>query len=708
MLLRPFYPLEDSLSGKIETIQLAALLLEIPNSSIRKRILKYLDIRQLITILKAITKDEKRDDFYSFNDLSESRKSLWVDLVDVFNNLPCVKLVENDNNHNNTNNTNNNNNSNSNSNNNNNNNNYINEDTSWFELSIDSDEYDYLLEYLIDCQVNKIHFPLVEIGTKKYNKIHELLEKHCNKIKIPNDKISVIKDSEILKEKLQILTLVNYEYFDIVEKLLNYDTLNIIGNEVDLFSVSTLIQKSNNLKCIYFKGRLRDYIPREIDEKIKVYYDLIVFDTTDKSQLKDLGSLDRINSLYLSFTLESNINFNWLLNNCHQMRKLYISLNFDTNSNQILETLNDFPKLEDLTLKHCKIVINDDNLNSPILPNLKTLTLIQSDFDSNFLNAVCESSLIQIAFFNCNIKYKSFVKISNYMKNITIINQDVDQCKDLVFLTYKKRSSFKIAANNKCLLNVNEKLLTIKIPESHDLYLTKLHDDYDDNDDSINLNNLDIPFNSTLYFSIYPIFNHINFQFLKYIVKKFDVFKTIIELYSFTNEFYNILNIKNIENVKIYHYDILKLQLYLKKLLVKKELNDEENQFFLPYNCMCENNSTILFQKTPISGQYLKNSNLMNITETKKPHSNMKLARVNKLNHAVINQNGSSNTNRNMKGVKRIHSCKECGKHFSRSTALNRHILVHANYRPFKCDGCGYSFKRSDHLKVHKRVCTGK
>lgn len=716
MLLRPFYPIDYKLGKKINCTELASLLINITSSNIRKKILCYLNIRQLIIILKAITKDEKNDDFYNFNELDENLKSIWIDIVDVLNNFPCVKLVDSYNNNN--------------CNDDDNSSNIVKEDNNdWFELSIDSNEYDFLLEYLFDSKFNKIIFPLIEIGTKKFNKIFEVLDNHCINIKIENDKISVIKDSKNFKSKLKILTLINYEHFETVEKL-NYETLNIIGNEVDLFSISTIIEKNKDLKIIYFNGRLKDYIPLHINENIKVYYNLIVFDTIDQNQLKSLGNLNRINSLYLNFTLESNLTFNWLLNNCNNLEKLYFSLNFDSiNSIQIIENINNLSELKELTLKNCKILMKED-FNSLMLTNLNNLTLIDCEIDSKFLNSIYNQSIISISLINCDINYKSFIKISNYIKNLTIINKDVEQCKDLFFLTFKKRSSFKISTFNTCLLNINEKYITIKIPESHDIFFTKIND-FNYNNKIINLNNLEIPFNSTIYFSIYPIFNNINFEFLKKLIKKYDVYKTVIELYSFTNEFFQIFNIeKNIKNLKIYHYDLFKLQNYLKKLLSKKELDLQDKHFFLPYECSYENNA-ILSMTSKKTLQSLKHSRSIRRTSDNS-ENNFKRARINKnsnnnnnnnINNSSINTTSTNTTNNNNKGKqinggknknitmingKRVHTCLECGKYFSRSTALNRHSLVHKNHRPFKCDSCGYCFKRSDHLKVHKRICTNK
>lgn len=696
MLLRPFFPIEEKLSAKVSCLDLVLLLIEIPSSKVRKEILGNLNICELLVVLNGLTKDEKNDDFLEFDELNADVKPVWTDVVEVLNNFPCVKLVDSltkavgD----------------------------AADGLGWFDLPIDSNEYDFLLEYLLDSKVNRIVFPLVEIMTKKFNKIYEVLENHCVALKIRNDNLSVIKDSENLKSKLRILTLVNYEHFETVEKL-NYETLNIVGNEVDLFSVSTMIKKNENLKIIYFKGRLKDYIPLHIDDKMLVYYDLIVFDTIDNSQLSDLGSLTRIESLYSNFTLESNVSLDWLLKNCTQMKRLYYSLNFNTNLTQTITFTENFTKLEELTLKRCEFTIQNDGYKRSKLSfsdamnnavsSLHTLTLIECKIDSEFLDAFCGPSLMSIFLINCDIRYNSFVRLPVGLRNLTIINQDVDKCKNLVFMTFKKRSSFILSSSKKCMININEKIMTMKIPESHDTFMARLNEDYCITDgenknntispyekQSFSIQNLKFPFSSTIHFAIYPNFDAVNFKFMKVLAAKFDIFQTIIELYSFTNTFHDVRNVQEIQNVKVYRYDILRLQNHLKKILSKKVLTEQDNKFFSPYPCSCE--SPLRLSPASVSSAARK---LRSPKSPKKPHS-LALKALNTVNNRVSSTNTKSQNGK----IKSHYACDVCGKYFSRSTALNRHTLVHKNHRPYKCEGCGYCFKRSDHLKVHKRVCT--
>jgi uncharacterized Zn-finger protein len=53
------------------------------------------------------------------------------------------------------------------------------------------------------------------------------------------------------------------------------------------------------------------------------------------------------------------------------------------------------------------------------------------------------------------------------------------------------------------------------------------------------------------------------------------------------------------------------------------------------------------------------------------------------------------------------HSCIYCGKCFLQRSDCSRHTLIHTNERPFVCEECGGSFKRSYEKTRHIRECHG-
>ena len=51
---------------------------------------------------------------------------------------------------------------------------------------------------------------------------------------------------------------------------------------------------------------------------------------------------------------------------------------------------------------------------------------------------------------------------------------------------------------------------------------------------------------------------------------------------------------------------------------------------------------------------------------------------------------------------KKSPKCKLCGKSFSKTVYLNKHIhIVHEGHKDYKCESCDKSFSQSQNLKIH-------
>ena len=55
----------------------------------------------------------------------------------------------------------------------------------------------------------------------------------------------------------------------------------------------------------------------------------------------------------------------------------------------------------------------------------------------------------------------------------------------------------------------------------------------------------------------------------------------------------------------------------------------------------------------------------------------------------------------------RPHQCAECGKSFSQSSSLNKHMRIHSGEKPYKCPHCVKSFTASSILRTHIRQHSG-
>ncbi|XP_063078112.1 zinc finger protein 252-like isoform X2 [Engraulis encrasicolus] len=76
--------------------------------------------------------------------------------------------------------------------------------------------------------------------------------------------------------------------------------------------------------------------------------------------------------------------------------------------------------------------------------------------------------------------------------------------------------------------------------------------------------------------------------------------------------------------------------------------------------------------------------------------------------HANVSKNPHppSSSSSSTTGTKK-HVCPVCGRSFSGSGDLNKHVRIHTGEKPYACTTCGKRFRRADHLQTHRRVHTG-
>lgn len=662
MLLRPYYPLSSSnglYMAEVPADQLIQLLLNLSKPA-RHSLLKYLDIRQLIVFLRAIAKNEAKDELYEYTDVSLSLQKFWIDLIEAINDFSCLKLV-----------------------------NQYSTPGDISELSINSEEYEFLLEYVLDISSTevKICFKLIDIHTTKFNKIFKMLEKHSYGLQISNDRLSVIKDSDSLKSKLLVLDLCTYENFEIAKKM-KIETLNVIGNEIDNFTISKLMSNNKNLKYINFKNRNKDLVPLPDADGITIRYDIAIYDTFDKASLCKLGSLDQINELFLNFTMETDITFDWL-KNCQLLKKLYFALNYETTRVENISAVGEFSHLEHLVLKRCELS-STNNLSHFMMPNLKTISLVDCAFDISFLGQLNYLNLLNIKLINCDIVYDDFIKLPRNLQTLTIINEEIEEVKDMVFLTVQTRKESHINPYRRINLNINDFVMTLNPLDSHDIYLCK------NGFGNINTSQLKPIENSKLLVSIFPHFNWFNLSVLNEFLVVYKISKIVVELYSLSNQYQKFNEIEFVARIEKQKYDIYELIEYLQQILTKKELNERDKKFlinwqYVPRHPREGKNSKLALKRQLTHSKFEKEEK----TDKKKKRGRksnkerIELARLQTIDEA--------------KSLPYL--CNVCDKSFARSTALNRHSLIHRDTRPFACEDCGYCFKRADHLKVHKRVC---
>ena len=154
-----------------------------------------------------------------------------------------------------------------------------------------------------------------------------------------------------------------------------------------------------------------------------------------------------------------------------------------------------------------------------------------------------------------------------------------------------------------------------------------------------------------------------------------------------------------------------------KLLVIKEVINQQLNSEILEEDLDIENVQNIdtidvLSSESDTDyDSFLKINSGINQHTTTKETDGVALLEVNtihilekykKIEISTSDASSGNATNEEVENHQEDHKCESCGKAFSRSDHLKRHIkTIHEGHRNYKCNSCGKSFTQSDHLKYH-------
>uniref|UniRef100_UPI00358ED759 zinc finger protein 626-like n=1 Tax=Myxine glutinosa TaxID=7769 RepID=UPI00358ED759 len=159
---------------------------------------------------------------------------------------------------------------------------------------------------------------------------------------------------------------------------------------------------------------------------------------------------------------------------------------------------------------------------------------------------------------------------------------------------------------------------------------------------------------------------------------------------------------------------------------LEEEQSDQPNDFFVkvevktehdidahPYLPEPNDSETSFFKNHPHEGESTESTmetapTFLNCTDTCPQDSPSEtnertFYKQDKPNEEMFAQNNFHKTLKRKKGEHQ-YKCTNCGKSFSYSNVLKRHMRNHNGERPFKCTNCGKSFKQSSQLKKHMTI----
>ncbi|QPG76421.1 hypothetical protein FOA43_003810 [Brettanomyces nanus] len=618
-----------------------------------------------------------------------------------------------------------------------------------YQLSVLSSEYHWLLEYLMNGSDRGIMLPLVEIKTRHLNKIGELIKRFTSAVKINNRRLTMLGSSDSVLRKLRVVTLSNYENLDTIQKCDCCQKLIIYGNEIDMSAVSTLVRKIPSLKRIYYKGCVgrKDKPLVKLDNGTNLF-DLIMLEGVDYELLETYGLQNfRGLSIHILDDTESNSNLtedttknknsypnlDYLLHNLPNLETFDLNCLFDDHFIDAAlhvgsQTKN--KKLRNLTLSRCKF---SDSSDFKGFESLEYLKLIDCSLSSGLLSTLNScNTLYQIALVNCEIEWDCVLRLPCNLRKLTLRNNDVEKCKNLLFISYSLPTTiFDAGADMDRLitLDLNSEKQYFRVESSNILAVYKpvrdVHVHFPENMSHLSLAN-------------YPNFESIDLSGVS--PDEFKLLKVVdVNVYAYGNAWHKPIHLplENSINYKMKYVNVNRIGKEPPKLKGFLKISSEELFFE-----SAENDSDICMSSSSDGERSETNSRRRgrgrrgkkSRARGRKP--GRRSSKVNEMvSEADVSVSDGKYVDRNSEDLSVFQSgyqgrrlpfpvakhtappmaspddptkpyqCRFCKRSFDRRENFRRHSLIHTDYRPYVCPKCKKGFKRSDNLRSHMRVC---
>ncbi|VEU19932.1 DEKNAAC100726 [Brettanomyces naardenensis] len=620
-----------------------------------------------------------------------------------------------------------------------------------YQLSVHSEEYRWLLAYLMDGDHETIVFPLVEIKTRHLNKVGDFLKYFVRGVKISNQRLTMLGSSNTILEKLKVITVSSYENFSTIRSCSTCEKLIVYGNEVDMEGVRALVTANPGLKRIYYKGRVARkgetfaWLPNGRNA-----FDLILLEGIDYALFKKYGPE---NFLSLSVHLlgstvdnddkeKSSLDIDYLLHELMSLRKFQLNCLFDDHYIDVSIHLGIDHKntsLRHLTLTRCHF---DNSSEFSGLKNLESLRMIGCSLRASVLNTLKDCKCLRkLSLVNCDILWDHVLELPCNLQNLTLQNSKVESCMDLLFLSYSTNATeFKAGADMDRLvrLDLNSERLYFRLESSDRLAVYKPNGSMA-KDISPKLIHFPSGMNH-LSVTNYPNFESVDLSSVS--TEEFALLDSVdVNVYAYGNLWKRPIQLPRQDTIK-YKMKYINVNRIGKEPPNMKTAADElddaadedaasdtsmsyasdaEASFSESasrkragrsrkgrgkggkrgyYGRLADGSSPIpLPTDAPVAtidGKYV-DSNREDLSAFEEGYQGRRLPFPVAKHTAPPLATPDDPT--------KPYQCRFCKRSFDRRENFRRHSLIHTDYRPYVCPKCKKGFKRSDNLRSHMRVC---